>query len=160
MTTISYSKKAFSNVFDIFNGSSAIGYLKFSNWNSEIKSYFNGKDYLFAKKGFWKFGFNVYEVDTQNLVADIEFSSWKQKAEINFEGQKYLLKNSNFWGTKWDLLDENKKLIEFQLTKQFWNEEGTIAYYTNDSEKMNLLAMTGLATINIFRRRAAAAAAA
>ena len=158
MTTITYSKKAFSNVFDIFNGSSAVGYLKFSNWNSEIKAYFNGKNYLFTKKGFWKLGFNVYEADTHNLVADIEFSSWKQKAEINLNGQKYFLKNSNFWGTKWDLVDENKKIIAFHLTSQFWNEEGTISYNINDSEKTSLLVTIGLATIHIFRRRAAASA--
>lgn len=159
MITITYSKKAFSNLFDLFSGGNTIGYLKFSNWKSQIEANLNGKNYLFTKKGFWKQGFNVYITDSQELMAEIEFSNWKQKAEIIFNGEKFIIKNGNFWGTKWNLVDANKQIMDFQITKQFWNDEGTISYIAPESEKMNLLILIGLATINIYRRRAAAAAA-
>jgi hypothetical protein len=108
---------------------------------------------------FLKQGFDVYQIDIQSLIAEIEFANWKQKAEIIVNSERYILRKSSFWGSKWELDNGIEKIMEFQFNKQFWNDEGFISYKNNNSEKMNLLALIGLATINIYRRRAAAAAA-
>lgn len=156
--TFNFFKKALDNTVNVLDRDSPVGYVQFNSFKTDVLGAFRQKKYLFKKKSFWSGNYDIYRADNQQLLGKVTFSNWKRKADITLvNGEKFLLKNKNFWGTQWSIDDTNREVIDFEQTKQFWADEGSITARVDDNEKMGLLVLLGIFVTYVFRRRAAAA---
>lgn len=156
--TFNFLKKALDNTINISDRDSAVGYVQFGSFKTDVAGEFKQKKYLFKKKNFFSPSYDIYREDNKQLIGEVIFSNWKRKAEITLaNGEKFVLKNKNFWGSQWSIDDKNREVVEFDQTKQFWTDEGTINTNVDDNEKMGLLVLLGIFVTYVFRRRAAAA---
>ena len=157
--TFNYLKKALDNKIEITEKEAAVGFLQFSNFKTDVAGVFKQKGYLFKKKSFWNYNYEIYRDDNQQLIGEVVFSNWKKKAEITLvNGEKFTTQTTNFWGTQWRVDDANREVLDFTQTRQFWNTEGTINTNLADSEKMGLLVLLGIFVNFIYVRRSAAPA--
>ncbi|GAB3516436.1 hypothetical protein [Emticicia fontis] len=156
--TFNYLKKALNNKIDILERDSEVGYVQFESFRTDVAGVFRQKKYLFKKKSFWSSNYNIFREDNQQLIGEVIFSVWRNKAEIRLiNGEKFVMKAKNFWSTQWSLDDTNREVVDFEQTRHFWTDEGTITANVNDIEKMGLLVLLSVFVNFIYRRRAAAA---
>lgn len=156
--TFNFIKKALDNTISILDRDAPVGHVQFGTFKNDVAGVFKQKKYLFKKKNFWSPSYNIFRDDTQQLIGEVVFSNWKRKAEITLaSGETFTLKNKNFWGTQWSIEDTNREVVDFDQTRQFWTDKGTITTSVDDNEKMGLLVLSGLFVTYVFRRRAAAA---
>ncbi|RYU96652.1 hypothetical protein [Emticicia agri] len=157
--TFNYLKKALNNKIDILERESAVGYVQFETLKTDVAGVFKQKKYLFKKKSFWSSNYDIYREDNQQLIGEVIFSVWKGKADITLiNGEKFTMKAKNFWNTQWSLDDTNREVINFEQTKTFWTDEGTVTVTSNDNEKMGLLVLLSIFVNFVYRRRSAEAA--
>jgi hypothetical protein len=157
-STFNYLKKALTNKIDILERESEVGYVKFDTFKTDVAGVFKQKKYLFKKKNLWSPNYDIYREDNQQLIGEVIFSVWKGKASISLiNGEKFVMKAKNFWSTQWSIDDTNREVVDFEQTKYFWSDEGTITANVNDNEKMGLLVLLSVFVNFIYRRRAAAA---
>lgn len=158
INTFNYLKKALYDKIEISDRDSEVGYVQFGNFKSDVAGVFRQKKYIFKKKSFWNSNYDIYRDDNQQLIGEVVFSSWKQKAEISLiNGEKFVMKAKNFWSTKWSLDDTNRDVLDFEQTRYFWTDEGTITANVNDNEKMGLLVLLSVFVNYVYQRRAASA---
>lgn len=156
--TFNYLKKALTNKIDILERESEVGYVQFDTFKTDVAGVFKQKKYLFKKKSFWSANYDIYREDNQQLIGEVIFSVWKGKANISLiNGEKFVMKAKNFWSTQWSLDDTNREVVDFEQTRYFWSDEGTITANVNDNEKMGLLVLLSVFVNFVYRRRAAAA---
>ncbi|WP_259014016.1 hypothetical protein [Emticicia fluvialis] len=157
--TFNYIKKALDNKIGILERETEVGFVQFGNFKTDVAGVFKDKKYLFKKKSFWNSDYEIYRDDNQQLIGEVVFSNWKQKAEITLiNGEKFVMQSKNFWSTKWSLDDTNRDVVDFEQTKYFWTDEGTITANVHDNEKMGLLVLLSTFVNFVYRRRSAAAA--
>jgi hypothetical protein len=152
--TFNYLKKALNNKIDILDQESAVGYVQFDTFKADVAGEFRQKKYIFKKKSFWSANYDIFKEDNLQLIGEVVFSGWKSKAEISLiNGEKFVMKAKNFWGTQWSLDDTDRDLVDFEQTKYFWTDEGTITANVNDNEKMGLLVLLSVFVNFVYRRR-------
>lgn len=157
--TFNYLKKALNNKVDILEKDSEVGYVQFETFKTDVAGVFKQKKYLFKKKNFWSSNYEIYREDNQQLIGEVVFSLWKSKAEIKLiNGENFVMKAKNFWSTQWSLDDTNREVVDFEQTRNFWTDEGTITANVNDNEKMGLLVILSIFVNFVYRRRAEGAA--
>ncbi|RFS16666.1 hypothetical protein [Emticicia sp. C21] len=157
--TFNYLKKALDNKVDILDRDAEVGYVQFETFKTDVAGVFKHKKYVFKKKNFWSANYDIYREDNQQLIGEVIFSVWKGKADITLiNGEKFTMKAKNFWNTQWSLDDTNREVVDFEQTKNFWTDEGTVTVTSNDSEKMGLLVLLSVFVNFVYRRRAAEAA--
>lgn len=157
--TFNYLKKALNNKIDILERDSEVGYLQFDTFKTGVAGEFKHKKYAFKKKNFWSSNYDIYREDNQQLIGEVIFSVWKMKADVSLiNGEKFVIKSKNFWNTQWTVEDSDREVADFEQTKYFWKNEGTITANVNDNEKMGLLVLLGIFVNFIYQRRAGEAA--
>lgn len=157
--TFNYLKKALNNKIDILERDSAVGYVQFETFKTAVTGEFKQKKYQFRKKNFWSSNYEIFREDNQQLIGEVVFSLWKGKAEITLiNDEKFVMKAKNFWNTQWSLDDTNRDIVDFEQTRHFWTDEGTITANVNDNEKMGLLVLLSVFVNFIYRRRSEGAA--
>ncbi|WP_337042874.1 hypothetical protein [Emticicia sp. 17c] len=157
--TFNYFKRIFTNKIEILEKEAEVGHVQFNNFKTEVTGEFKHKIYSFKKKGFWSSGYDIYRKDNEQLIGEVVISNWKKKAEITLiNGEKFVMEPKNFWGTQWRIDDTNREVMNFQQTKKFFANEGSINAEVNDNEKMGLLVLLGIFVNFLYQRRSAAAA--
>ncbi|MBA4852254.1 hypothetical protein [Emticicia sp. BO119] len=158
-STFNYFKKALNNRINILERDAEVGYVQFDTFKTGVEGEFKQKKYAFKKKNFWSSNYDIYREDNQQLIGEVIFSVWKSKAEITLiNGEKFTMKAKNFWSTKWGLDDTNREVVDFEQTRHFWTDEGTVTANVNDNEKMGLLVLLSVFVNFVYRRRASEAA--
>lgn len=152
--TFNFLKKALNSKINILDRDSEVGFVQFGNFKSDAAGVFGTKKYQFKKKNFWSGNYDVYREDNQQLIGEVIFSTWKMRAEISLiNGEKFVIKSKNFWNTQWTMDDTNRDVVDFEQTRNFWTNEGTVTANVNDNEKMGLLVLLGIFVNFVYQRR-------
>jgi hypothetical protein len=136
-TTLTWKKRIFKNVYEIYSEDSLVGNLKENVWSQSADAELNGEEYHFRTKGFF-----ILKKNTDNMIGKITYNSGMTKAKIEYPGGVYSWSYDNFWSTKWSLQ----------------NSEGPVIWYHRSSSEgiikteglNNLLLLTGLYIHNYF----------
>ena len=144
---INWKKGFFSSKYELFSKNVKIGELTEKMFSNTSKGILNNHKIKFEKKGLFSSQTDITDSELNKVIGGIKFNSWKSKAEINLNEKSYLLKSIGFWGNKWNLLENNEKIIDYKSSTL----NGKIESKVNDQ----IILLIGLYTMNYYIRRTA-----
>jgi hypothetical protein len=144
---INWKKGFFSSKYELFSKNVKIGELTEKMFSNTSKGLLNNHKIEFKKKGLFNSQTDITDKELNKVIGGIKFNSWKSKAEINLNDKSYLLKSIGFWGNKWNLLENNEKIIDYKSSTL----SGKIESKVNDQ----IILLIGLYTMNYYIRRTA-----
>lgn len=104
--TLTWKKKTFSEVYQIYDGIRQIGYLKNSSFSQTSHGTINGKHYQFKTNGFFNQETIIIDGATFQPIGQIRYNSWMSKAQIMYGDKRISWQYINAWNTRWTLTDE------------------------------------------------------
>jgi hypothetical protein len=151
-THLTWKRKFFSNIYEIFDQEIRAGELKSSGWRRIYNGDIKGEKVLFEIKGFFDKEFIIRNPEDNSQIGQIVFNMWRTKATINIRGKEYQFQFDNFFHTKWSISNENGPVIKFE--SKF--KSGNITSYASEGS----LILTGVFIREYISQRAAASASA
>jgi len=112
-TNLTWKKGGFSNLYRIYRADKQIGTLKDKSFNQIAYCEYEGKEYTFKTKGFFKQHTEIIDSRENTVIGKITYDSWKTKATISIDGKIINWQYNNFWNTKWSLSSEEGTAIHY-----------------------------------------------
>ncbi len=141
-TNYSWTKKFFSNLYNIYSNGAILGNLKDKSFSQTAQGEVNGKEYIFKTKGFLKQHTQIIDSSENRIIGEITYNSWMTKATIAINDKILNWKYDNAWNTKWSLFDTAGTLMNFSGS----SSKGHI----NSNVEDELLILTGLFVTNYY----------
>jgi hypothetical protein len=151
-TQYTWKTKMFSRKFEIYLNDNLIGELRKREWSGKYAGEMNGKQFLFATRGFFRRETRIIDQADNSVTGTINFTFWKRKSQIAYQDKEYKWQFDNFWQNEWSLSNENGYLVKYHSH----GFKGTITSYTDDTA----LILAGFFIRNYFKQRSAEVAAA
>jgi hypothetical protein len=114
ITTFTWSKGIFSNLYQIYSNGELVGNLKNKSFTQSSKGILNGKEYIFKTNGFFKQSTDIINFSDNKVIGRIEYSNWMTKAVISINNNTFYWKYDNIWNTKWTIFNSNGTLMSFK----------------------------------------------
>lgn len=112
-SNFTWSKGAFSNLYNIFKNGQQIGKLKDQTFSQKSDGELNGQQYRFQTKGVFNQRTEIYDTSADKLIGEIKYNSWMTKAAIELNGKTYNWKYTNTWQTKWSIFNDEGVELNF-----------------------------------------------
>ena len=140
---IHWKKAFFSTKHKLFAGDHKVGELSTSSFSiSDAKGKMYDSNIEFKNRSFFGNEIDIIDSNHGSVIGTITFNAWSSKAKIVLSGKEVDCKSDNIWGTKWSIIDEGKKLLQYKSS----TTSGTIETNINDP----ILLLSGLFIFNYF----------
>jgi hypothetical protein len=63
--------------------------------------------------------------DHHTLIGEL-IPNWLGRGELALDGRRFKWRNANFWGSRWEMLGDNTRLLEFRMKRWSYNPSAQV----------------------------------
>ena len=158
-TNLRWVKQAFDREVHITENGVEVGRLHRAMFERDVDATLHKTQVRFDVTGFLMHTVNIHDLAADNRIIGTITFHFGKRAELTLEnGTVYTWKRQNMLMRQWGMIREgatdadDKEVVNYSLTRQFFVEEGDMQADINSSES-DIIMLTGLFLRQYFQRR-------